>query len=321
MGNPDWRIREFTAADYPGVAAVTREMYPDFPQTEDELRDDDARRDPRCRWRRWVVEADGRIVGYAFFTQLIGKYDPDRYNIGGGVRAECRGLGIGTALYDRVRAELDPLKPRQLRAQAREDRTVAIDFLTRRGYALYRHERDWALDVSAFDASPYAGLEDRLGQEGIEIRTLRELESDPQRDRKLYDLDWEVTRDEPGSADDTRVDFETFVREGINASVRLPDGYFVAVRGDEYVGVCILNAIKSNGAADHGITGVTRGYRRRGIATAMKVRAIDYARQAGIPTLYTFNDNGNSPMLAINEKLGFVSIPGWKFFEKKLRSD
>jgi len=315
MATTDWRIRDFTSDDYRGVVRVDTEVYPDLPKTIDELVEFDKNRDPRCRWRRWVADCKGRLVGFGYYAQYAAKFHSQTFYIGGGVLKEFQSLGIGTALYNRVMQALRAHEPRLIRAHARADRAVAVRFLESRGYQEYRREGDSVLEVAKFDGPTTAGLEDRLRQRGIQIRTLSELAADPDRDRKLYDLDWEVTRDEPGSGDDTRVDFETFVEKGINASHRLPDGYFVAVRGDEYIGLCLLNAIKANGTVKHGITGVKRPYRRMGVATALKVRAILYAREAGVPRIYTDNAVGNRAMLSINERLGFVRLPDWIFYE------
>jgi GNAT superfamily N-acetyltransferase len=262
------------------------------------------------------VTCDGRVVATGLYTQYISRYDPRRFHIWEVVRPDYQGRGIGSILYDQIEAALGRFDPIALRTQVREDHTVGIAMLERRGFKEYLRDGESHLDVTAFDPSPYSGIEDRLRRQGIEIKTLRELKGDPDRDRKLYDLDWEVTRDEPGSGDDTRVDFETFVRDGINASSRLPDGYFVAVHGSEYIGLCLLNANKADRTLDHGITGVRRAYRRRGIATAMKVRAIEYAQEHGHPTIKTGNRVGNRAMLAINKRLGFVRQRDWISYEK-----
>jgi RimJ/RimL family protein N-acetyltransferase len=175
--------------------------------------------------------------------------------------------------------------------------------------------------VPAFDPTPYAGLEDRLRAGGITIATLRDLAADPNRDRKLYDLEWELQQDVPAAEDLTRADFEKWLEVTIQAPMCLPNGYLVAVEGDKYVGMSNLWGDRASDMLYTGLTGVKRSHRRRGIATALKVRAIAFARANGNPIIKTNNEINNRPMLSINERLGFVPQPAWIQFEKRLRDD
>ena len=59
---------------------------------------------------------------------------------------------------------------------------------------------------------------------------------------------------------------------------------------------------------DWNFTGVHPNYRKRGLATAVKVQMLTVARARGIERLHTENHADNAPMLAVNRKLGF--IPG-----------
>lgn len=312
-------IRDFTDDDYSEVTEIYNIIADDQPATVDELVEWDRTRPSKCKHRKWVAVVDDRIAGFGQFAQYISKYDPGTFYLWGGVRKADRSGGVGKALYNAVVKGLSAYNPKTLRAYGRADNPQTIDFLQRRGFSEYMRQGGSYLDPKTFDPTPYQGLEKSLRGEAIEIKTLRELEIDPDRDRKLYDLDWEVTRGEPNSGDDTRVDFETFLKQGLHAPWRLPDGYFVAVHENEYVGVCLLDHLEADNSVKHGITGVTRPFRRKGIALAMKVRAIEYAKKAGHTPIRTDNDTRNQPMLAINNRLGFVPEPEWIFFEKKIQ--
>ena len=66
-----------------------------------------------------------------------------------------------------------------------------------------------------------------------------------------------------------------------------------------------------------GITGTHPDYRGRGIAFALKLLTIDYARQHGIREIRTQNDTRNEPMLHINQSVGFVTEPPWIVYERR----
>jgi len=64
------------------------------------------------------------------------------------------------------------------------------------------------------------------------------------------------------------------------------------------------------------LTGVLREYRGRGIAMALKLQTVRYAREHGYREIRTGNDARNRPMLRINEAMEFVKQPAWITFEK-----
>jgi len=68
-------------------------------------------------------------------------------------------------------------------------------------------------------------------------------------------------------------------------------------------------------------TGVIREYRGRGIATALKLKVIEFGKKNGYRTIKTWNESSNNPMLAINIKLGFKRQVGWIMMQKALRSE
>jgi ribosomal protein S18 acetylase RimI-like enzyme len=63
------------------------------------------------------------------------------------------------------------------------------------------------------------------------------------------------------------------------------------------------------------LKGVLPEYRRHGIATALKIKTITYARERGFHRLLTNSDN--PAMQALNKKLGFHS-GSWRVYRKAL---
>jgi GNAT superfamily N-acetyltransferase len=319
------RIRPFgySDADYAGVMAVDNIVYPEYPSTIEEWKDDDARRDPKCRYGRWVAEVDGSIVGLANYHQLSGMYHPQRFQIGASVLPAYQGRGIGRALYATMLDALAPFDPLSLRSNVREDMTRGVRFLQERGFVVDMKSWESRLHVPSFDFTPYADAEAKMTAHGHRVATLAELMvRDSDHRRKLYELIWACEQDVPHPEPQTRMEQEVFEKRHFENPNLLPDACFIALDGDEYVGISELWASQADANELYtGLTGVRREYRRRGIALALKLRAIAYARAHGVTTVKTWNEQNNRAMLSINEMLGFVKQPIWINFVKTLRAE
>jgi GNAT superfamily N-acetyltransferase len=306
-----YTIRPFTADDYEQTVAVKNVCWPDFPSTPDEWRHWDAHRDPKCQCIRLVAERDGMIVGFTHAMHQPWMYHPQKFFANVSVLPEQRRQGIGGALYAALLDAIAPFEPLALRGEAREDWADSLRFLHRLGFREETRSWESRLDLATFDPAPYAEVERQVAAHGIVIRTWRELQSDPDRNRKLYDLVTDVDRDVPSPDEITAVDFDSFVRGSIDHPNLLPDALLIALDGDEYVGLSQLWSSQASPTVDNGMTGVKRSHRRKGIALAMKVRNAIWAQQQGYPMIKTFNDSTNRPMLSINEMLGFQKQPAW----------
>ena len=311
-------IREFTPSDYQAVADIQNVLIPDTPAVIEDYAEVDRRRPDHCRHRRWVAEVGNQVVGLGQYDQYVWAYHPQKFNLLVRVRPEFWRQGIGSALYDQVLADLEPHQPQVLQTRAREDHPEGIRFLTGRGFAELEREGQSRLDVTTFDAAPYAGLDEAMQHLGVEIKNINELAADPERDRKLYELDWTLVQDMPTAEKPTRVEFDTWVKDVLHSPTCLPEGYLVAVHGDDYIAMSTLWADRASDALYQGLTATRREWRRKGIATALKVRGIEFAGATGHSPIVTGNNVENRPMLSINERLNFVRQPDWITFQKVL---
>lgn len=316
------QIRPFTSDDYPAVNDIGNAAYPEYPGTADEMRFRDEHRDPKCQFRRWVAERDGCVVGSSEYNQMPDMYHPRKFTVSVTVHPDYQSQGIGSALYNQVVDALEEFDPIVLRAWGvREDMPHSIQFVMNRGFREEMRFWESRLNVTTFDFTPYEGVEEKVRSYGVEIKTLRELESDPERDRKLYEMCSEIDQDVPSPEPATKVDFEHFIEHTLHNPNLLPDAYFVAVHNGEYVGTSNLWKSQGNDDIYTGLTGVKRNYRRKGIALAMKLRGIAYVKSLGRTLIKTWNESNNRPMLSINETLGYVKQPAWISFVKILREE
>jgi GNAT superfamily N-acetyltransferase len=86
-----------------------------------------------------------------------------------------------------------------------------------------------------------------------------------------------------------------------------PEATFVALAGGEVVGIAGLQLDEDQpDRAENAITAVLRGWRGRGIAKALKQMTLAWAAEHGIREVYTWTQQGNEVMRALNARLGYV---------------
>jgi GNAT superfamily N-acetyltransferase len=83
------------------------------------------------------------------------------------------------------------------------------------------------------------------------------------------------------------------------------DGLVLAFDHESAVGMCQLTWPLGRHWAFIELTGVLRPYRRHGLATAMKLRALQAARSWGCSEVRTFHHPKNLAIIAANRSLGF----------------
>lgn len=315
-------IRDFSESDYPALVEIHQSLgiaWPEQPATPKAWAEVDRSHNPKYRRRRWVAVEDGKAVACASYGQWTEPRHSDWYSVNVEVHAAHQRRGIGCRLYEHVIAALAAYEPRVLRADAFTNLPQGYAFLQKRGFREVFRETPVHLNISAFDPRPYAGLEPHLKAQGIVIKTFRELQSDPNRDRKVYDLYWSVAQDVPHEdADIEAPPFEAWRSWGLAGPDFLPDAFFVATYGADYVGLRELCGFPDSSQLLGGLLGVRREYRNRGIGLAMQLRGIAYAREQGYSLLKTCTAVHNQPMQSLFDKLGYIHDPEWQQCQKDI---
>jgi GNAT superfamily N-acetyltransferase len=315
------KLREFEPQDYEALVEIDHAIYPEYRYSVEEWRYDDEHFDrKKYVLKRYVTEVEGKTVGYAKYRHSPHMFHPKRFWTGVYVHPQWQQRGIGSRLYEQLMEDLKELEAELLWASAREDKPKGISFAEHRGFRERMREWESWLDVEEVDLSKFEEYAEQARSSGIEIATLAaERERDSQCLEKLYELYNLIMADVPSPAPYTAPSFEHFLENNIEHPDVIPEGFFIAKDGELYVGQSDLWLSKEEPHDLYqGLTGVRREYRHRGIAIALKLRTVEYAKEHDFKVIKTWNNSSNVGMLHINQRLGFARRPAWITLEKKL---
>lgn len=226
------------------------------------------------------------------------------------VRPEFQGVGIGTALFDLLLQDARRQLGECLRASVQAEEGTGLAFSAHRGFK--EKSRDWQsiLDVRTAATSQLPSLVRSVKGHGIEITTLaREGANDPEVGKRLCQLDLATSPDAPRMDPYVPWTYEQFKRAELEGTQFLPESWFIAKVGDDYVG----HRWAQREAADpkllqRDFTGTRKEHRRRGLARTLKLCLTDYAQRNGFERIRTNNSSLNAPMWQLNVQLGFRRV-------------
>lgn len=307
-------IRPERVEDYARVAELLSMGYPE-PVSAAQVREWRETRPSDRIYQHLVAEtAAGAVVGYAH--ALLDTWEAGAGWVHVAVDPSMRRQGIGARLYEDVAAFAQEHGAARLLVGVRE--TLAADgmpFAERRGFQVRRHIFESVLDLSDFDETPFAAKVASAEAGGARFVSLADLGDTDEARHKLHALNEEAAMDVPGS-DRTPRPYEVFAKQIFDASWFRAEGQIVALDGEAWVGLGAVGIFPETHSAYNMFTGVLPAYRGRGIAQALKLLGIRFARRAGVTSIRTNNDSENAPMLAINRKLGYVPEPGYYTMER-----
>ncbi len=320
-------IRPFDGdnGDYDAHIAIDKAIDPDEEGSVEALRFDDAqwRHDRYFKLRVVATAPDGGVVGWGQLSHMSWQYRSELYRVNLAVHPAQQRRGAGAALYQHLLAVARERGAVALRADTQESRADAVAFLAHRGFEEIQRYWESRLDVAGFDEAAFATAPQRAAGQGITLTTLAaELAASADREatlRAVYALEQAAFADVPFPDPPTTIDFDEWRSWVLDAPGTLPDAFFLARDGETYAGLSNMSRNAAQpGVLFQGFTGVLRGYRGRGVAMALKLRTVRYAREQGYREIRTGNNTRNRPMLRINEAMGFRKQPVWIEYEKRL---
>jgi mycothiol synthase len=310
-------VEAFQPQDAADVAALISRLYPDRALDADELQrlDRDQQEAGHLHGRAVLRAPDGTLAGFAGYAQQLGQFHPRKFVLELIVAPEHRNLGHGAALYDWLLTELQPRDPLALRVSVREDDVAALQFASSRGYREDRRYWVSSIDPAQADLSSLPERAARLESQGVVLLSAAELaQRDPQGwQARLHALFSEVRLDVPRSEPPTPISLDQYRAWVLDDEGYLPSAHFlaelVAEASGELIGTSDLYRSPASPDLFTGLSAVRRPWRGLGIATVLKLQALQYAQSQGVPRVWTDNESGNAPILKINDRLGFVREP------------
>lgn len=318
-------LRPFMKTDeeFEAITGILNAIWPDERRVLEELKHRDQNWDDQYYRVQLVAEVDGKIVAAGGWGEVSWSHRPGKYYFAADVHPEYDEVGIEAAIYQRMIDDVYQRSPTPIMftSGVREDMDKRIRFLEAHGYQFAMRWPGSRLNLAEFDSTRFEEKARQVAESGIMIRSISEqMKHDPDWQRNVYELDWECTQDEPMPDTPTKLPFERYVKLAYEAPSFLPDGLFVALDGDRYVGMTeVEKDLADPEKLETGFTAVARSHRRRGIATALKLRALAFAKEYGAKSIDTGNEE-NNPMFQINLRMGFKPKPAWMAYEKKLKN-
>jgi len=299
-------IRSGTRADYANIVSVSNLAMPEYNLTIDQLHGWDQTLDPKCKLGYFIAEIDKQVVGYASYIQWIDVYHPQIFWITVQVHPNYQQQGIGTDLYNALSSTLAPYNPIAFKASIYDGHQGAQIATEKLGFQEYSRRIESLCDLSTFDATQYEPLIDKLRAEGVRFVPVSQLIDDNDAVIEIYNLQWSLELDVPLDETLTQPSMKQWRKSVIDRDMFMGDGSFVAMQGDEYAG--LIEIFKyGDGYLYIEFTGTRPKFRRRGIATAMKVLGMQWGKDNSFQSIGTTNDAANTDMISINQKLGYIA--------------
>jgi ribosomal protein S18 acetylase RimI-like enzyme len=196
-----------------------------------------------------------------------------------------------------------------LTADVRDNDPGSRSWAEARGFGLWAHRFQSVLDVESFDAAPFASAIAAVEASGIRLCTVADIA-----DRadvldsyfELYRRAVMTTPDNDQGIDPARDEFDRFY---LDPSQHPPQATQLALDENRVVAMSSLQ-LRAPDFVYTSMSGVDPDYRGRGIALAVKVRSVAAAGALGATRMGTNNLSINAPILALNDKMGYVRQPG-----------
>jgi GNAT superfamily N-acetyltransferase len=292
-------VRPATLDDVPAVTALNLGLFPYRAKTEDQYRHDLVRNADDPRRGAYAAESDGHLVGWATVVPATWRNIPGAFYLNLFVHQDHRRMGLGSQLLAAIDAHLADHGATEVEALPAES---GLTFALRNGYQAGAEMRYAGADPRTLPPEPVL-------PDGVRIVPLADV--DPEAAFTVYR---EAGLDIPSTPVDATYEwFRQVVWDSPNLAWEF---CAAAVDGDQVA--CLTISLSGAGGLWTDMTGTLRSHRGRGLARAVKWSVLRTAAETGLTAAFTANADGNRPMLAVNEWLGYRQVAKHTVVSRKL---
>tara|TARA_X000001036_G_scaffold217895_1_gene203944 strand:- start:2005 stop:2970 length:966 start_codon:yes stop_codon:yes gene_type:complete len=319
------KIKQFTASDieFNEIARVRNLINHDSIDHPDYDKDDWKARDKSLIRDRLMLYNKDELIGILYYVQ--GRNENSKtsfFNII--LNPEYNNHGYRQLLYEEMLNKIKKFNCNKLYTNVYDHFNYKEykKLLVNHKFKLVQINREYICDIRQINTASYQPLIQKLESEGIKFYDSRdEMQDFKGHFKKLEELEWVLDQDVPipNGIKHTRTPFKRWKKQCLD----FYDNYYgvdiIAVKGSQYIGSTDIEVLPK---ADPykgwtGTLGVIREFRRKGIATALKIKAIESLLKKGIKQLRTDNEE-NNPMYKINVALGFTPVPFSEEYMKEI---
>lgn len=291
------------------VAMIRTEALPDVPISKAELREQQRLR-PSGLFRHFeLIEADGELAGFWMLQQEPMFVNPGEMHLRCLIREAYQNRGIECEAVAKGIALAKQQNLTKVVALARTTHPGFSSALADAGFRAFHRDIISSLDLSRFCPDNWQAELSRISDQGIRIRCAKELESDnPSWIEQAYQVHIKLMQDVPFASHYTAPAFETWASKVRNPNLYDLSLMFFAFDNGTIVGeTTLFRYDRKPELCLTGLTAVVREWRRRGIALALKIHSISFAKAHGIERIDTGNEEDN-PAYLMNRKLGYKDL-------------
>jgi mycothiol synthase len=302
-----FRETKLGPAEFERMTAIHQLVYPETPGSPADLARGHHIRVRDLPYFFAFIEVGRETVGYCALKPNVVLKEPGLHLITFALLREYCGRGIEEQVLRRIESAGEELGALKLGTRARSDFPTFVDLYETNGFQRVQSDLISGIDLNRFDPSCHQGVLDCVRNLGVEIVDARAVaDSDPDWLATTLELNTTLMGDVsiPGGYEPRSL--EQWSEEMLDPTeTDLSLQFYARLNGNLIGETGLFELAGSEGNLVTGLTGVLPAYRRRGIATALKVASLAEVKSRGLKTVYTGNER-HIPMYKLNLALGYT---------------